>query len=64
VTFTPRNLMDDFAAMPLQIYNWASRPQAEFAKVAASGIIVLLIILLTFNAIAVFIRQKFHKPLQ
>ena len=64
VTFTPRNLMDDFAAMPLQIYNWASRPQAEFAKVAASGIIVLLTILLSFNAVAVFIRQKFHKPLQ
>lgn len=64
VTFTPRNLMDDFAAMPLQIYNWASRPQAEFSKVAASGIIVLLAILLTFNAAAVFIRQKFTKPLQ
>jgi phosphate transport system permease protein len=64
VTFTPRNLMDDFAAMPLQIYNWASRPQAEFHKVAASGIVVLLMILLTFNAVAVFIRQKFQKPLQ
>jgi phosphate transport system permease protein len=64
VTFTPNNLMDDFAAMPLQIYNWASRPQAEFARVAASGIIVLLALLLTFNAAAVFIRQKFQKPLQ
>jgi phosphate transport system permease protein len=64
VTFTPRNTMDDFAAMPLQIYNWASRPQAEFAKVAASGIIVLLAILLTFNAAAVLIRQVFQKPLQ
>lgn len=64
VTFTPANLMDDFAAMPLQIYNWASRPQAEFYRVAATGIIVLLAILLTFNAAAVFIRQRFHKPLQ
>jgi phosphate transport system permease protein len=64
VTFTPNNLMDDFAAMPLQIYNWASRPQPEFYKVAASGIVVLLAILLTFNAVAVVIRQRFQKPLQ
>jgi len=64
VTFTPANLMDDFAAMPLQIFNWASRPQAEFSKVAATGIVVLLAILLVFNATAVFLRYKFQKPLQ
>jgi phosphate transport system permease protein len=64
VTFTPANLMDDFAAMPLQIFNWASRPQADFANVAATGIIVLLAILLFFNATAVFVRYKFQKPLQ
>jgi len=64
VTFTPANLMDDFAAMPLQIYQWASRPQPEFMKVAASGIVVLLSILLVFNAAAVIVRQKFQKPLQ
>lgn len=64
VTFTPQNLMDDFAAMPLQIFNWASRPQEEFAHVAATGIIVLLAILLVFNAAAVFVRQTFQKPLQ
>ena len=61
--FTPGHLMDDFAVMPLQIFNWASRPQAEFHQVAASGIIVLLAILLTFNAVAVVIRHKTHKPL-
>ena len=64
VTFTPANLMDDFAAMPLQIFNWASRPQPDFAMVAATGIIVLLAILLFFNATAVFVRYKFQKPLQ
>lgn len=63
ILFTPRNLMDDFAAMPLQIYHWTSRPQEEFARVAASGIIVLLAVLLAFNATAILIRQKFHKPL-
>jgi phosphate transport system permease protein len=62
--FTPDNLMSQYTAMPLQIFNWAGRPQADFHDVAASGIIVLLGVLLTFNAIAVFIRAKFQKPLQ
>jgi phosphate transport system permease protein len=61
IRFAPRNLMDDFTAMPLQIYNWASRPQEEFHAVAASGIILLLVVLLSFNALAVLIRQKFHQ---
>lgn len=64
ITFNPRNLMDEFTVMPLQIYNWAGLPQTDFHHVAATGIIVLLSILLTFNALAVLIRQKFHKPLQ
>ena len=63
ITFTPKHLMDEFTVMPLQIYNWASLPQEEFHRVAATGIIVLLIVLLTFNALAVFIRQYFQKPL-
>ncbi|MHC4908122.1 MAG: ABC transporter permease family protein, partial [Planctomycetota bacterium] len=63
IRFTPLNVMDEFTAMPLQIYDWAGRPQEEFHRVAASGIIVLLAVLLTFNTLAVFIRQKFQKPL-
>lgn len=63
VPFLPKHLMDDFTAMPLQIYNWAGRPQPEFHYVAAAGIIILLAILLSFNAVAVFIRQKYQKPL-
>lgn len=61
ITFTPAHLMDSFTAMPLQIFNWASRPQADFHQVAASGIIVLMVILLSFNAAAVVIRQKFQR---
>jgi len=61
IRFAPRNLVDDFTAMPLQIYNWASRPQEEFHAVAATGILLLLAVLLSFNALAVFIRQKFHQ---
>jgi len=63
ITFTPEHLMDDFTAMPLQIFDWARRPQQAFHDVAAAGIIVLLAVLLTFNAVAVFIRQKFQRPL-
>lgn len=61
---TPRNLFDSFAALPLQIFNWTGKPQEEFHKVAASGIIILLAVLLTFNAAAIFIRQRFSRPLQ
>jgi phosphate transport system permease protein len=63
ISAAPQHLMDDFTVMPLQIYNWAQRPQKEFHDVAASGIIVLLALLLTFNAIAVFIRQRMQRQL-
>ena len=58
VAFTPEGPMDEFTALPIQIFNWASRPQAEFHELAAAGIIVLLVVLLTMNALAVFIRYK------
>lgn len=64
IRFLPQNLMDDFTAMPLQIYEWAGRPQEEFHNVAASGIMVLLAVLLTFNTIAVILRAKVQRPLQ
>jgi phosphate transport system permease protein len=61
ITFTPQNLMDDFTAMPLQVYNWASRPQKEFYDIAAAGIILLLLVLLVFNGLAVYIRHRSQK---
>ena len=64
IRFTPQHLMDEFTAMPLQIYDWAGRPQEAFHQVAATGILILLAVLLTFNATAVLIRQKFQRPLQ
>lgn len=64
VTYVPANTFDSFTVLPLQIYNWAGRPQKEFHEVAASGIIVLLAILFVFNLTAVLIRYKFEKPLQ
>jgi phosphate transport system permease protein len=58
----PDHLMAGFAALPLEIYNWTSEPDPSFRDAAAAGIIVLLAVLFTFNAIAVFIRQKAQKP--
>ena len=63
ITDPPQNLMGDFTALPLQIYNWAQRPQTEFHDLAASGIIVLLVVLLSFNALAIYIRHRTHRPL-
>ncbi len=63
ISSTPQNLMSDFTVLPFQIYNWAGRPQEDFRGLAAAAIIVLLAVLLTFNAVAVLIRQKLHRPL-
>lgn len=63
ISSTPNNLMSDFTILPMQIYDWAGRPQQEFHGLAAAAIIVLLAVLLTFNAVAVLIRHKLHRPL-
>ena len=59
--FIPQSPSDDFTALPLQIYDWASRPQSGFHDIAASGILVLLAILFMFNLTAVIIRQKLQR---
>ncbi|MSR44853.1 MAG: phosphate ABC transporter, permease protein PstA [Phycisphaerales bacterium] len=61
---TPTNLMSDFTVLPLQIFNWAGRPQADFHKLAAAAIIVQLVVLISFNSVAIIIRQKLQRPLQ
>lgn len=60
VAFTPLGPMDAFTVLPIQIFNWTSRPQEDFRSIAAAGIIVLLIVLLTMNALAVFLRNKYQ----
>ncbi|MBE7383721.1 MAG: phosphate ABC transporter permease PstA [Leptolyngbya sp. SIO1E4] len=49
-----------FTAMPIQIFNWVSRPQEEFHTIAASAIIILMIVLLAMNATAIFMRNRFQ----
>ncbi|MFD2974152.1 phosphate ABC transporter permease PstA [Peribacillus deserti] len=61
VAFVPENIWSGFTVMPIQIFNWTSRPQTDFHDVAAAGIVVLLIMLLLMNSIAVLIRNKFSK---
>ena len=52
---------DRFTALPIQIFNWVSRPQAGYRRAAAAGIILLLVILLFMNTIAIFLRNRYEK---
>lgn len=61
VATLPEGLQSRFVILPIQIYNWISRPQKEFHDIAAAGIIVLLVVLLLMNATAVLLRNKFQK---
>jgi phosphate transport system permease protein len=60
ITFDPTGLDSAFAALPVQIYSWFARPQADFKIVAAAAIIVLLAILLTMNSVAIWLRNRFQ----
>ena len=60
VPFTPDSPFSRFTVLPIQIFNWTSRPQEGFQEAAAAGIIVLLAILLVMNAGAVILRNKFQ----
>ena len=64
VAFVPEGPMDEFTALPIQIFNWASRPQKEFHELAAAGILVLLFVLLLMNSIAVIIRHRLENKKQ
>lgn len=54
------SLQTPFTALPIQIFNWAGRPQVEFHKVSAAGIIALLGLLVAMNSVAVFLRARFQ----
>ncbi|MEX2583322.1 MAG: phosphate ABC transporter permease PstA [Gemmatimonadota bacterium] len=61
VPFVPDGPFDQFTVLPIQIFTWISRPQPEFHDIAAAGIIVLLVVLLSFNLIAILLRNRFAK---
>jgi phosphate transport system permease protein len=58
---TDPSLLGAFTALPVQIYQWIARPQDEFRLLAAAGIIVLLAILLTMNALAIWLRNRYQR---
>jgi phosphate transport system permease protein len=58
IPFAPDSVWSKFTVLPIQIFNWVSRPQAEFKTNAAAGILVLLALLLTMNAVAVIVRDR------
>ncbi|MBL4818335.1 MAG: phosphate ABC transporter permease PstA [Deltaproteobacteria bacterium] len=60
IAFIPDGLDSEFTALPIQIFNWISRPQKAFSNDAAAGIIVLLIILFSLSAIAIFLRNRYE----
>ena len=61
VLFTPNNPMDTFTVLPIVLFNWVSKPQAEFHDIAAAGILVLLLVLLTMNSVAIILRARLRK---
>ncbi|MBW3552361.1 MAG: phosphate ABC transporter permease PstA [Gemmatimonadetes bacterium] len=61
VAFLPEGPLDQFTVLPIQIFDWIGRPQAEFHELAASAIVVLLVVLLSMNAVAIVLRNRFHR---
>ena len=64
VPFIPEGPNDQFTTLPIQIFNWVSRPQAGFIVNAAAGIIILLLITFLLNGIAIYIRNKWYKKMK
>ena len=64
VPFIPEGPNDQFTTLPIQVFNWTSRPQAAFIVNAAAGIIVLLLITFLLNGIAIYIRNKWYKKIR
>ena len=61
VPFLPQGIMDQFTALPIQIFNWTARPQSEFESLAAAAIVVLMILLFAMNLTAILLRNYFEE---
>ena len=61
ITFLPAGPGSPFTALPIQIFNWVSRPQREFLAAAAAGIVVLLVTMLLLNAAAILLRNRLQR---
>jgi len=61
IPFAPDGLWSQFTVLPIQVFNWVSRPQPEFKVNAAAGILVLMVLLLSMNAVAAIVRDRFQR---
>src|SRR5690606_28023087 len=61
IAYANTSVRDNFTVIPVQIYNWTTRPQEAFRENAAAGIIVLMSIVLTFNIAAAVLRERFRR---
>lgn len=59
--FDPNGLLSGYTTLPIQIFNWSSRPQSGFHTLAAAASIVLLVLLMAMNALAIYIRNHFQQ---
>jgi phosphate transport system permease protein len=64
VPFVPSGPMDEFSVLPMQIFNWVSRPQEGFIINSAAAIIVLLLITFLMNGVALYLRNKWQKKVK
>jgi phosphate transport system permease protein len=64
VTFAPSVLGEGFTVLPMQIFQWAGLPQADFQGLAAAAIVVLLVMLLLLNAVALLLRARLGRHIQ
>lgn len=61
IAFLPKSPLSEFSALPLQIFQWVERPQAQFIENASAAIVVLLVVLIFFNGIAAWLRHRQEK---
>lgn len=61
IVYDPASIFSKFTALPIQIYQWTSRPQDEFRNLAAASILVLLILLLGLNTLAIYLRNRYRR---
>ena len=64
VTFLPTPLQEGFSIVPIQVYQWANRPQADFQGVAAAAILVLLVMVAILNVLAIILRNRLARNIQ
>jgi phosphate transport system permease protein len=63
VTFVPDSVFDRYTVLPIQIFNWTSEPREDFRILASATIVVLLVLLLSMNSLAIWIRNRYGKRL-